>query len=565
MLEGLHDLVGEMEKKKILVCGQLNGKIDLIYKQVSAIQSKHGPFTCLLCIGQFFETGEELLPYIQGEKSAPIPTYFLGTDHDYQFLNEEQATICENIHWLGKTGLTNIAGLSIGFFASSFDPTARKRNRVDYDDEAVSELIQRVSHSQFKGIDILLSNEWPCGILNELSANDYPSSISLLHVEKFGVDVIAKVASSLVPRYHFASNTDKQFFYERKPYSNGAQFPQKNIYPVSRFFSIGNAFNTKSQRFLYAFNVDPISHMDNDELLKEPMSTTEFPYTRYKHMDEPPSKIAKLEGSPSVQSTRFMSNEESAKYLGSNRKGTKLIHRENPDACWFCLEDAEKHLIVTVGQYFYIALAKGGINPYHCLIVSILHKWSSEANLFRKMLDELLAWKKAITMFFNREGFTPVFYEHYVPRDGGDHHMHIQVIPVAKNLEDKVKRAFEEEGGQYRVRFKTLEILDTVRDVAGFDPYIAFQVNNTKCVYRVDSRIPFHFGRTVLANLLGVPERSDWKACVQPRALEESATTDFRNNFAPFNFALSGPNVSGNNANEDENPVNTENENPVNT
>ena len=42
-------------------------------------------------------------------------------------------------------------------------------------------------------------------------------------------------------------------------------------------------------------------------------------------------------------------------------------------ACWFCLAspEVEKHLIVSVGDESYIALAKGGIDWNNLLIVPI--------------------------------------------------------------------------------------------------------------------------------------------------------------------------------------------------
>ena len=43
--------------------------------------------------------------------------------------------------------------------------------------------------------------------------------------------------------------------------------------------------------------------------------------------------------------------------------------------CWFCLasKEVEKHLVVSVGTYSYLALAKGGLTPDHLLILPIEH------------------------------------------------------------------------------------------------------------------------------------------------------------------------------------------------
>lgn len=41
--------------------------------------------------------------------------------------------------------------------------------------------------------------------------------------------------------------------------------------------------------------------------------------------------------------------------------------------CWFCLSSpkVEKHLVTSVGQKVYLALAKGGLTPDHVLVSHI--------------------------------------------------------------------------------------------------------------------------------------------------------------------------------------------------
>lgn len=43
--------------------------------------------------------------------------------------------------------------------------------------------------------------------------------------------------------------------------------------------------------------------------------------------------------------------------------------------CWFCLAspEVEKHLVVSVGNHAYLALAKGGLVSEHLLILPITH------------------------------------------------------------------------------------------------------------------------------------------------------------------------------------------------
>ncbi|CAB4012199.1 CWF19 1, partial [Paramuricea clavata] len=61
---------------------------------------------------------------------------------------------------------------------------------------------------------------------------------------------------------------------------------------------------------------------------------------------------------------------------GNQRQPTK---RKGPPPiqgpCWFCLggSQVEKHLVVSVADHVYLAMAKGGLTPDHTLICPIAH------------------------------------------------------------------------------------------------------------------------------------------------------------------------------------------------
>lgn len=106
----------------------------------------------------------------------------------------------------------------------------------------------------------------------------------------------------------------------------------------------------------------------------------------------------------------------------NNRSGhgyqtsTKVIFRRNffspfsqivqfshlfSEKCWFCLSspDVEKHLVITIGDSFYLALSKGPINQYHVLILSVTHI-QSVALLSEEDFNELEKFKSALKEFF---------------------------------------------------------------------------------------------------------------------------------------------------------------------
>lgn len=71
------------------------------------------------------------------------------------------------------------------------------------------------------------------------------------------------------------------------------------------------------------------------------------------------------------------------------------------EKCWFCLSSTsvEKHLVITVGEHFYLALAKGPINDTHCLILPVTHIQCS-ALLSKESWVELDQFKDALRKMF---------------------------------------------------------------------------------------------------------------------------------------------------------------------
>lgn len=55
------------------------------------------------------------------------------------------------------------------------------------------------------------------------------------------------------------------------------------------------------------------------------------------------------------------------------------------------------------------------------------------------------------------------------------------------------------------------------------------------CLCRLD-RLPITFGREVFAELVGKPDRINWKICVGSKEEEQARVERFRNVFAPFDI-----------------------------
>jgi hypothetical protein len=93
------------QKRKILLCGDVEGKFNSLFNRVSTIDKKSGPFDCLFCVGNFFGiNNKEFDAYKRGDKKVPIATYILGpncADHVKLYPEDDSMELCENVYCLG--------------------------------------------------------------------------------------------------------------------------------------------------------------------------------------------------------------------------------------------------------------------------------------------------------------------------------------------------------------------------------------------------------------------------------------------------------------------------------
>lgn len=110
------------------------------------------------------------------------------------------------------------------------------------------------------------------------------------------------------------------------------------------------------------------------------------------------------------------------------------------EKCWFCLSspDVEKHLIITIGEHFYLALAKGPINKYHVMILSTKHV-PCAAQLSSEDWEELDKFKTALKKFFKSLGQVVCFTERHYKSV----HLQINALAFEEGYAWKIKHSFE--------------------------------------------------------------------------------------------------------------------------
>ncbi|KAK2098818.1 hypothetical protein P7K49_024269 [Saguinus oedipus] len=239
----------------ILACGDVEGKFDILFNRVRAIQKKSGNFDLLLCVGNFFGStpDAEWEEYKTGIKKAPIQTYVLGANNQETvkyFQDADGCELAENITYLGtlfgrKGIFTGSSGLQI-VYLSGTESLNEPVPGYSFSPEDVSSLrMMLCTTSQFKGVDILLTSPWPKYVGN------FGNSSGEVDTKKCGSALVSSLATGLKPRYHFAAL--EKTYYERLPYRNHIVL-QENAQHATRFIALANVGNPEKKKVkIYLF------------------------------------------------------------------------------------------------------------------------------------------------------------------------------------------------------------------------------------------------------------------------------------------------------------------------
>lgn len=234
-----------------------------------------------------------------------------------------------------------------------------------------------------------------------------------------------------------------------------------------------------------------------------------------------------------------------------HRGPRKPLKEIQPDECWFCLSNPSlaKHLLVAIGKECYVTLPKGQIPPTnpaanssitsvpgggHVLIVPISHfptLLSIPTDLAPPILAEISEFQASLKSFYAIYNTVPITFEvSRLTAKGG--HAHIQIVPVPNRIKDEeIEDVFEQAG----IKWEEL----ASGGLKDFDLPSYFRVElpsgkNLIHYTKPGTSFDVQFGRRVIANLLGVPERADWRTCTQSEDEERNDAEAFKEAFAAF-------------------------------
>ncbi|KAF3439609.1 hypothetical protein FNV43_RR17887 [Rhamnella rubrinervis] len=585
----------EMAPPRILLCGDVLGRLNQLFKRVSTVNKSAGPFDALLCVGQFFPDSpdrlDEFNDYVEGRSQIPLPTYFIGDygvgapkvllaaskDSANRGFKMDGLKICDNLYWLKGSGSFILHGLSVVYLSGRHSSDGQQFGKYSQDD--VDAL--RAIAEEPRVVDLFLT---------------YPYS--------FGSDsTIAELAAEIKPRYHIAGS--KGVYYAREPYSN------VDAVHVTRFLGLASVGNKEKQKFIHAISPTPASKMSATEISMKSTNTTLSPYLLDEKMAH--AEAAKRSNDDSVSDSQYwrydvpMKRQKHGtgdgpkmcfKYVSSDScpRGEKCNFQHDMDArdqylrgvcfdfinkgkcergpdcnfkhslqnegdnsahrrhgsenaknnrskdCWFCLSSAnvESHLIISVGEKFYCALAKGPLVQDHVLVIPVEHS-PNTLSLAPECEIDLGGFQNSLKKYYKNQGKEVVFFEWVSKRST---HANLQAIPVPSSKATAVQNIFNLAAKRLGFSFVATKG-DNYSDGRNhlrtqFDRNFSFFYvelpDGTILSHLIEEneRFPAQFGREVLAGLLNMADRADWRNCTCSKEEETKMVEHFKVKFQEF-------------------------------
>lgn len=447
-------------------------------------------------------------------------------------------------------------------------------------------------------VDLFLTNEWPAGLVNGVDTSNAPSQISDPH----GYDpVVAELVAEIKPRYHIAGS--KGVFYAREPYVNdsaahvtrfiglanvGNKEKQKFIHaisptPASTMSSVD--IHARPPNTTLSPYISPAKSVPVEETPKRPAEDADLQYWRYdvkkqRHGEAGGNRLCfKFTSSgscPRGSKCNYRHDEEAREHYNRNvcfdflnkgkcEKGPecRFAHslsdegavrdtkprserRRVESSCWFCLSspDVESHLVISIGEGYYCALAKGPLVPNHVLVIPVEH-CSSTLKMPVEAEAELGRYKDALAKYFEKQGKIAIYFE-WVSQQS--RHANLQAVPVPLSKASSVKKIFHLAAQRLGFEFSVVnpdgdanrarELLRSECDSKSSLFYVELPEGSV-LLHLVDSneKFPAQFGREVLAGLLSMADRADWRNCKVSKEEEIQMVDDFKQGFREFDPA----------------------------
>ncbi|KAF2722374.1 hypothetical protein K431DRAFT_47443 [Polychaeton citri CBS 116435] len=538
---------------KIAIIGDVNGRFEEIFQTLTKVHAKQ-QFAFVIIAGDLFadpgkateDQNAQVSRLLEGSIQIPVQTYVTVAHHKLPQdvitkANADGGELCPNLIMLGrKASFKTSEGFRIvtlgGAHVSQSDQVIDQYSAQYTDSDAATA-------KGFNEADILITSNWPSDIaVGSKVATQPPKQLNC----------IAELCAALKPRYHFS--TSEQFF-EREPFfhptTDGTQ-------PLTRFLSLAPYGTPDKRKWIYAFSLEPSAGPP----IQLPEGVTASPFSLG-------SKKRKLDSQKDAYSSHRFANGNSGHHgqEGGRRGKRRHVAPPAPSECFFCLSNpsCEQHMICSIGEDSYMTIAKGPLTtrttftdlnfPNHLLIMPLEHTPSISAirdeTSRRKTELEMQKLRDALHTLVSEAASAPDGSAKYgavtfeISRAGGVHH-HWQFLPVPSDMVKRglLEAAFDVEAENLhypKFAKKTAEV-DEAEENDFFKVMIWSEALRKDMVLSIDAaqgfRFDLQFGRRVVAKLLGLESRIQWRDCSQSQQEEEADAARFRDAFAKYDFTL---------------------------
>jgi hypothetical protein len=530
----------------------VNCQLREVFTKLAKLQAKQA-FALAIVVGDLFgdctteQELDEISALLQGSISVPLPTYFtLGSRPlPTRVIEEIEANdeVCPNLYFLGKRGtLKTSEGIRLVALGGTLETEIKPSDKYH---PGYTESDARALYGAHTA-DILITHQWPKGIRTR---SQVPIPEEAAQPEE--VQCIADLCSTLKPRYHLSST--EEFFYEREPFFHMPPEDNPDAKPLTRFINLASYSKTSKQKWMYAFTLDPkaphpltiptgatASPLAPIQIKRKPLSSQRESYSRFAVDDDQNRPRKRARGPP-----------------------------PGPDQCFFCLSNPTiaTHLITSIGNESYLTTAKGPLPtsktfpslgfPGHMLIIPFTHTPTlnsiTETESRLSTYTEMQRYRKALhTMLTTRTNGALGAVTWEVSRGNGIH-THWQFLPVPSDL---IKRGLVT--AAFKVEAENLKYPKFEPASSGDDPSaepgdffrvwvwgpseVAAEDAGTEKTLLLplgpEFRFDLQFGRRVMAKLMELESRINWKNDVQSQDEEETDATAFKEAFKDFDFTL---------------------------
>ncbi|KAI1329552.1 CwfJ C-terminus 1-domain-containing protein-like protein [Xylariaceae sp. FL0255] len=535
---------------KVLMLGSPDGQLQEAFAKIAVLQKKQN-FSFAIITGNLFaldQDNESLDKLLSGAFDIPVSTYFtVGTTPLPQLIAnriEQDQEICENLHYLGKRSITKTSdGIRIVTLGGALDASIiggqSQEQHLPFHTSGDAKALRGANTT-----DILLTNSWPAGV-----SDGSRVAIAPEHVETItSTEDIADLCAALKPRYHFSASPGA-FFYEREPFLHPNLEPDTDNKAVTRFLSLAPFGNSDKAKSLYAFNITP-----GEIITSLPVGCTPSPFRSARKRVRPVDD----------NETQRIANGHDHRGGGRQQRPRKRSPPPGPDRCFFCLSNPkqEVHMICCIGEEAFVTTAKGPLpgpdhfaeyglsHPFHHLIISFDHNpvFKSMENP-EKTFNEMVRFKEAMQATVasqSKHKLGVVVWE--ISRQRGIHlHWQFMPVPIEKIRNGLVEAAFkvQAQNEQYPP-FEETNLGAALDERSDFFRVWIWsddgedRIDSKELCMRIDDKIRFdlQFGRRVMAQLLELESRLNWRDVIESQAAEVEDVEKFKEVFKPWDFTL---------------------------